>query len=263
MQDPAQKPIDVVMWTLNGEKTLRKTLASIDQTIPKKCMNQKIIIDGGSTDKTVEICEKFGWKVIPAKKRGIPYQANQALDEVETEFYASFEQDIQLTPLWHSKVIAHFKNPQVAVAQGMRFCVNPILKNIEKYGINENSKYMSLDNTIYRTAIMKKMRYNEQFLFAVDRDLQQRIEKQNYKWVIDRTVVSEHLKESIREYARKTRRDVRICRYVQNDVGFNQLVKMFLFSPLRGLAIAMKMQCPHAFFVYPYLRLQWISNGKF
>lgn len=262
MQNHVQEPIDIIMWTLNGEKTLSKCLSSIDQGIPKKCINQKIMVDGNSTDNTREIGEKFGWNVIPAKKRGIPYQANQALDAVETEFFASFEQDLQLNPSWYSKMKLHFENPNVAAAQGVRFCVNPTLNSIEKYAVKTQGGVRSLDNNIYRTAIIKKLRFNEQCPYAASAELYNKIKKQNYTWVLDRTVASQHLKTSVHEFARKARRDAKKCRYLHQTVGFNRFVKMFLFSPIRGLAIAKTMHCPAAVFVYPYIRLQWILNGK-
>lgn len=80
--------IDLVMWALNSERTLNKSLKSIDEAIPAKLVNQKIMIDGHSHDKTKSIGESFGWEVFDAKRVGIPYQANQALDLVSTGIFA-------------------------------------------------------------------------------------------------------------------------------------------------------------------------------
>lgn len=94
------KKIDLVMWTLNSEKTLAVALSSINVAIPDRYVNQKIIVDGNSEYDTKEIGKAFGWQVITTNDRGIGKQANIALDLVETEVFASFEHDIILNPSW-------------------------------------------------------------------------------------------------------------------------------------------------------------------
>ena len=123
------KKIDLVMWTLNSAKTLPQTLKSIDKVIPKEYVNQKIIVDGHSTDGTQSIGKQFGWTVVDAVIVGIPYQANQALDNVKTELFASFEHDIILDAHWFNAVLKYVESdPSVAVAQGVRLTTNPIFK---------------------------------------------------------------------------------------------------------------------------------------
>ena len=51
--------IDLVMWTLNGEKTLPAVLSRINETIPKDIVNQRLIVDDGSKDNTVTIAQKI------------------------------------------------------------------------------------------------------------------------------------------------------------------------------------------------------------
>ena len=54
--------VDLVMWTLNGEKTLPLVLSRINKLSQKIAVNQKLIIDDGRKDKTVTIAEKYGWE---------------------------------------------------------------------------------------------------------------------------------------------------------------------------------------------------------
>ena len=114
--------VDLVMWTLNGEKTLPLVFSRINQIIPKEAVNQKLIIDDGSKDKTVTIAEKYGWKVLKNEGKGISDGANTALKHVQTSYFCSFEQDVFLSGDWWAKVSALILNVQgVGAACGLRF----------------------------------------------------------------------------------------------------------------------------------------------
>jgi hypothetical protein len=52
--------IDLVMWTFNSAKTLPSTLRSIEKTVPRERVNQKILIDGHREDETREVGKNFG-----------------------------------------------------------------------------------------------------------------------------------------------------------------------------------------------------------
>ncbi|NLE06735.1 MAG: glycosyltransferase, partial [Crenarchaeota archaeon] len=56
--------IDLVMWTYNGAKTIGPVLTQINKVIPTENVGQKIIVDDGSKDNTVDIAQSCGWKVI-------------------------------------------------------------------------------------------------------------------------------------------------------------------------------------------------------
>lgn len=253
------KKLDLLMWTLNGESTLPSCLKSIEEAVPSGVVGQKIVVDAHSVDDSKAICEKFGWTVVDAERVGIPFQANQALRMVESELYASFEQDIVLNPLWFRYVMPHLNDRDVAVAQGVRVCVNPVLRELELYALGSQVRYTSLDNTIYRTDVMRELGgYNGRYLLSVDRDLEDRVVDAGYKWRVDRSVVSDHLKDSIRYYANKVYGDLKVDKYTQDKMHFLRFLAIFAKSPLKGFEVAVKRRCPEIFFVYPYLRLMWI-----
>ncbi len=60
--------ISVIMPTLNSEKTIEKSLKSVrDQEYPQDKV-EILVIDGGSTDKTVEIAKKYGARILSNPK---------------------------------------------------------------------------------------------------------------------------------------------------------------------------------------------------
>lgn len=254
------KKIDLVMWTLNSEKTLAATLSSINVAIPDKYVNQKIIVDGNSEDSTKKIGKAFGWQVINTNKRGIGKQANIALDLVETEVFASFEHDIILNPLWFGFIRDQIEKPKVAVAQGVRLSTNPVMHAIEKYSLKREIRYTSIDNNLYRTKIIRELDgFNPYYPASCDRELQDRVWKAGYKWIVDRTIISEHIKPSLKDNAIHVHNLALLKDYPEDSVMTGNLARL-LFSPIRGLQIAYDQKCPQAFLAYPYWRFWRIKT---
>ncbi len=253
--------MDLVIWTLNSAKTLAFTLRSIDKVIPKECIGQKIMIDAHSTDATAKIGKKYGWNVIDAETVGIPNQANQALKMIKTEFFASFEHDVVLNDQWFSKVMKILQDdPLVAVAQGVRITTNPVFKTIEEICLERGVPYTSIDNNIYRTEIIKKIGgFDPKYLISCDRNLKERINETGYKWVSDKTIVSDHLRGGIRQSAKHFYELSRLDD--PNNPPRIPIFIRFMFSPIRGLQISIKKDCPQAAIVYPYWRFIMLKSA--
>jgi len=249
------KKFDLAIWTLNSAKTLPFALMSIEKAIPREYVNQKIMVDGHSIDETRNIGKAFGWNVIGAEKTGIPNQANQALKLVKTEFFASFEHDIILSRNWFPAILNRLlANPDVAVAQGVRVSTNPIFKKIEEAYVERNLRYTSIDNALYRTELIKSLGgFNVGCPISCDYDLQERVLRAGYKWVVDKTVISTHLRGTIRQSAKHAYTLSEFASY-HDKLSFSSVFSRFLFSPIRGVEISLKKNCPQAVVVYPYWR---------
>ena len=70
------KTLSVAIITKNEEANLRRTLESI------RWANEIVVVDSGSTDKTVEIASAFGAKVIREEWRGFGRQKNYAIEQL-------------------------------------------------------------------------------------------------------------------------------------------------------------------------------------
>lgn len=251
--------IDLVMWTLNSEKTLAATLSSIDVAIPDRYVNQKIIVDGNSEDNTKKIGKAFGWQVVTTNDRGIGKQANIALDLVETEVFASFEHDIILHPSWFS-IRDKIEKPKVAVVQGVRIATNPVMRAIEVFSLKREIRYTSIDNNLYITRIIRELGgFNPDYPASTDRELQDRVWKAGYEWIVDRTIISDHIKPSLKDNAKHTHKLALLKDYHEDNLVKENLVRL-LFSPIRGLQIAFDQRCPQAIFAYPYWRFWRIKT---
>ena len=210
--------IDLVMWTKNGAQTLPTVLKRITEVVPAELVEKKIIADDASIDGTQNIAKSFGWTVIPNKGHGISDGANTALEQVTSDFFISFEQDLLLAPDWLQKILPLLENPKVAVASGMRFADKPVgVKKLQEYVGKQyrgkanlaswlKSRDMSaftlsktLDNTIYKTKVIRelggfpKLHVNA----GVDTTLAYLIDAAGYQWMVDYNLRSIHIRKGL------------------------------------------------------------------
>lgn len=263
---------DAVMWTKNSSRFLPLVLRRIEEVIPSKMLGKKIIIDDHSTDNTVEIAKSLGWDVHENQGNGTFDAIETALSLVSSEFFISVEHDIILSKEWWEKISRYMKNDKVAVAQGVRVATHPILRKFDEYIIerrDERSKNLclSIDNNIYRTKVLRKFGLNVHD-HAYARAL---LEEKGFKWIIDRNVISGHIRPSIRYFIEH--------HYMMHKLSIaplnkrpelSKIFKLFLLSPFRALHITLKKQCPQILIIYPLERwailkayLEWRPRARF
>ncbi|MDZ7898416.1 MAG: glycosyltransferase family 2 protein [Arcicella sp.] len=84
--------ISVVLITLNSEKTLFKTLEAVSWA------DEIVLVDSGSTDKTLEIAQKFKAKIVYRAFDGYGSQKNFATAQASNDWILSLDDDETLTP---------------------------------------------------------------------------------------------------------------------------------------------------------------------
>jgi glycosyltransferase involved in cell wall biosynthesis len=87
--------LSVVIITHNEEANLARTLASV-QPLVADGKGEVIIVDSGSTDRTVEIAESFGAKVFKEPWKGFAAQKNSAIDKARGDWIMSLDADEEL-----------------------------------------------------------------------------------------------------------------------------------------------------------------------
>jgi glycosyltransferase involved in cell wall biosynthesis len=89
-------PLSVVLITLNEEQNLGRTLASV-QPLVADGAGEIIVVDSGSTDRTVEIAKSFGAKVFVEEWKGFAAQKNSAIEKAIGEWILSLDADEEMT----------------------------------------------------------------------------------------------------------------------------------------------------------------------
>lgn len=95
---PLLPGITGVVLSHNGERLLDKCLGSLS------FCDAILVVDSGSTDTTLTICEKYGARVIYRAWDGFDVQFRFAQDEVETRWFFILDQDEICPPLLGERI---------------------------------------------------------------------------------------------------------------------------------------------------------------
>lgn len=184
--------IDVVICTKNSIKTLGFCLSNVFSFIP---INRLIVVDGLSTDGTLEFVKKFADVLVSDKGRGLGFARSLGLTLVETEIFAFIDSDVFLPQNWFKKLILHFGNPKVAVVTGALIfgwgCL-PLQRYYERFYRNPAYFNQGLNNALLKKSIVQKVGGIRDLPSSEDIDLKLRIEEKGYLWITERSVISRH-----------------------------------------------------------------------
>ena len=87
--------LSVVIITFNEEANIGRTLQSV-QPLVADGKGEIIVVDSGSTDRTVEIAKSHGAKVFIEEWRGYAAQKNSAIDKAMADWILSLDGDEEL-----------------------------------------------------------------------------------------------------------------------------------------------------------------------
>jgi len=88
--------LSVVLITFNEEANLRRTLESVQPLT--RDGGEIIVVDNGSTDRTVEIAREFGAKVFVEDWKGYAAQKNSAIAKATCDWVLSLDADEEVSP---------------------------------------------------------------------------------------------------------------------------------------------------------------------
>ena len=84
--------LSIVLITHNEEHNLPRTLASVAELV-KQTSGEIIVLDSGSTDRTVEVAKSLGAKVFLEEWKGYAAQKNSAIDKASRDWILSLDAD--------------------------------------------------------------------------------------------------------------------------------------------------------------------------
>ena len=89
--------LSVVIITFNEEANIGRTLSSV-QPLVADGKGEIIVVDSGSTDRTLEIAKSFGAKVVVEEWKGFAAQKNSAIDKATGDWILSLDADEEVGP---------------------------------------------------------------------------------------------------------------------------------------------------------------------
>lgn len=110
--------ISVVIPTYNEEKNIARCLSSLNkQTIPRSNF-EVIVVDGQSTDKTVEIAQRYADKVIQQVSKGVGGARNDGAKIAKGDVIVTTDADCVPYSEWLDIIQEHFNNENVIAVTG-------------------------------------------------------------------------------------------------------------------------------------------------
>ncbi len=102
--------LSVVIITLNEEKNIERCLLSVSWA------DEIVVVDSGSTDRTVEICRNLGGRVIKTAWQGFGPTKRFAVQQARYDWILSIDADEQVTPALRAKIQTLLQNPDPQIA---------------------------------------------------------------------------------------------------------------------------------------------------
>jgi glycosyltransferase involved in cell wall biosynthesis len=96
--------ISAAIITYNEERNIARVLESL------RCCDEIVVVDSGSTDRTVELAAKLGARVLDAVWRGYAGQKNYASDHCEHDWVLSLDADEALSEALEAEIWQIKKN---------------------------------------------------------------------------------------------------------------------------------------------------------
>jgi glycosyltransferase involved in cell wall biosynthesis len=145
--------ISIVIPTLNSEKTLAKTLRSVrGQSIPQNRI-EILVVDGGSSDDTIEIAQSFGCIIVRNEKKLPEFAKHIGIQKARGTYCVFLDSDEELLNI-------HSLERKYTILQS-----NPEVKNVLIGGLKNPADYPFINE--YASRVGDPFSY---FMYGVDAD---------------------------------------------------------------------------------------------
>jgi glycosyltransferase involved in cell wall biosynthesis len=177
-----QDLIDVIVRTKNSEEFLEESLHSICQEIP---VRRIIIVDSGSTDKTLEIASSFDKADIHIRQGLSLGEATKfAFSQAKTEWVAVIDSDIVLRGGWFTDMKSYMKKSDAV--EGCR---------INHYRFDIELECDKIGHGIFGHTLLKRepvLGMKLDLPYAEDAAIKFNFEKQGLKWLKVQNLMADH-----------------------------------------------------------------------
>lgn len=270
---PEERPaVTVLIRTKNEEQYIGRTLSVIFSQTYKEF--EVLIVDSGSTDKTLEVAKQYPVRIYEIKPEEFTYgySLNYGFQRASGKYVVNLSAHaLPLSDDWLETLIADCDDERVAAVMSNNLpCpdCNPFDKrgllkkfNIPKQEISGGPPYIFANyGSVIRRSVWEKVHYNETLSYAEDHDWALRVEALGYKIIYEPDAKTYHShNETLRQIYRRSymeasaRKILKFKQYTLINLLYDLLagsiydmlyvlykrepLKWFLFAPLRRCAM--------------------------
>ncbi|MGD2066280.1 MAG: glycosyltransferase, partial [Candidatus Bathyarchaeota archaeon] len=145
--------VSIIVPTLNSGSTIDECLRSVLELDYPKDLLEVIVIDGGSTDDTMEVAKGHPVKVVYSQLNP-PEAYNMVMKDIQFPIIGLIDSDAKVEKQWLKKLVKLLDDPKVAGASGTVDTWNKDKLVPRVIGYELISRYRRLPNTVERVATM-------------------------------------------------------------------------------------------------------------
>ena len=210
------KSVSIIVLSLNSGEHIRECLESLVGIDYPREKLEIVLVDGGSTDDTLEIAQGFPIRIIMHRKIGFGSARNVALRVARNEVICFVDSDCVVERNWLKKLIAPLKGDIVAVggpslppkSNTFSYCVSAL--GYPAGGITRAMQPSSYTNdlstcnvVILKSSLQEIGGFDERFVFgAEDTDLMKRLVKNGKLYFESSAWVYHSPRETLRAFVK-------------------------------------------------------------
>jgi glycosyltransferase involved in cell wall biosynthesis len=194
--------VSVVVPTRNAESLIHNCLASIKRSNPREV----IVVDGVSTDRTVEIARSYGAVVLSDEGGGLPLARRMGAEAATSQQVALVDVDVRLGDGDLERLLEEFRTDGYAALQAGLHSVSGAgywgraLANHHRTGRSKN--WFGVVATVFDRDVLLEHGFDDRFLSGEDIDLRWRLQRAGAKIGVSRRTVVEHWFEDDWQFAK-------------------------------------------------------------
>jgi cellulose synthase/poly-beta-1,6-N-acetylglucosamine synthase-like glycosyltransferase len=200
-KDDSLPGVSIIVPTLNSGSTIDACLRSILELDYPKQLLEVIVIDGGSTDDTMQIAKAHPVKVVYSQLNP-PAAYNLVLKNIENPIIGLVDSDAKVEKQWLRKLVKLLDDPKVGGASGTVDTWNKDKLVPRVIGYELISRYRRLPDTVERVATMNLLLkkkivteiggFDEALPTQYDTDIGARLTQAGYRIAFDAEAICYH-----------------------------------------------------------------------
>ena len=194
--------LTVIVPARNAEHLIGECLRSIAWSSPTEI----IVVDGESTDRTVQIAREHGARVLSDGGRGLPAARLMGAEAAQTRWVALVDADVVIAEDDLARLLAEARNEGYAGLQaGLRSVSGDGYWGralVAHHRSGRSKEWFGLVATVFDREILLKHGFDARFLSGEDIDLRWRLREAGAKIGVSRRTVVEHRFEDTWEFAK-------------------------------------------------------------